>query len=298
MQPKVSVVTVFLDGENFLAEAVRSVFAQTLDGWELVLVDDGSSDTSGAWAEALAAREPRVRCLTFPGRENRGLAAGRILGAEAARGEYLLFLDHDDVLYPSALATLAAALDADPRAAAAFAGVRYWAFDPASQAPEGEVRYRRFAGRRVPGRWMLRDLILSDARHPAICSSLFRRDAWLAARGCGDPWPDMYEDTAMLLRLLAARDACFVGEVLSAYRMHGGSMSHAAQTAGSFDPAGASADRLRFLEWARGAVRLDRLSRAVLAWAIWRARRALARGSPRTGHGSPRNAETVGDPGD
>ena len=294
VSPKISVAIVFRNGENFLAEAVASVFAQTFGEWELVLVDDGSTDASAGYAEALAAREPRVRCLTFPGRANRGLAAGRALGAEAARGEYLLFLDHDDLLYPEALATLAAALDAQPRAAAAFAGVRYWAFDPDGAAPEGELRYRRFAGRRVPGRWLLRDLLLSDARHPATCSSLFRRAAWLAARGAGggggeggEAWPEMYEDTALLFRLLAAHDACLVGEVLAAYRMHSGSMSHAAQAAGSFDPVGASADRLRLLEWSRANVALDPLSRAVLGWAIWRARRALADGSPRPRHGSP-----------
>jgi glycosyltransferase involved in cell wall biosynthesis len=266
--PKVSVVTVYHDGANFLAEAAESVLAQTLGDWEYLLVDDGSTDAGPAIAASFAARDARVRCLAQPDGVNRGQAAARGLGAQAARGAYLLFLDHDDVLYPPALATLGAALDAHPAAAMAWGGVRYWAYDPAVAAPEGALRYRRLAGWTLPGRPVLWNLMLSDDRHPANCSTMIRRADWLAAYAAGAVYPGMYEETAMLFRLLARAPVHFVGEVLSAYRMHAGSFSHRAAAAGTFDPLHGGADRARFLRWVRGNVRLDPLSRAVLALAL------------------------------
>ena len=62
----VSVITIFFDGERFLEEAVESVREQTFRDWELLLVDDGSSDRSPKIARAAAAGDPRIRCLTAP----------------------------------------------------------------------------------------------------------------------------------------------------------------------------------------------------------------------------------------
>src|SRR5205807_873118 len=79
---------IFLNAERFLREAVESVFAQTYPHWELLLVDDGSTDRSGEIARRFAADRPdRVRYLEHPGHENRGMSASRNLGIRSARGE-------------------------------------------------------------------------------------------------------------------------------------------------------------------------------------------------------------------
>src|SRR3954470_15736661 len=101
----VSVVVIFKDEERFLAEAVDSVFRQTFDGWELLLVDDGSTDASGEIArEQLARRPGHVRYLRHPGGANLGTGASRNMGAARARGRFLAFLDADDVWLPAKLA--------------------------------------------------------------------------------------------------------------------------------------------------------------------------------------------------
>lgn len=73
--PTVSVITIFLDEERFIWEAIRSVFAQTYGDWELLLVDDGSSDAS------VRRHLGRARHLHYPGRRNRGMSASRNLAA-------------------------------------------------------------------------------------------------------------------------------------------------------------------------------------------------------------------------
>ena len=103
--PAVTCVLIFLDGAHFIDEAIRSVVAQGDDvDWELILVDDGSTDESTAIARRWAAADPRIRYLEHDGHANRGMSASRNAGVAAARGELIGFLDCDDVWLPSALA--------------------------------------------------------------------------------------------------------------------------------------------------------------------------------------------------
>src|SRR5579884_627502 len=94
--PRVSAVIIFWNAERFLAEAVESVFAQTFDDWELLLVDDGSTDGSTAMAQEYANRNPdRAHYLEHEHHANRGRSASRNLGIRHAAGDYVAFLDAD-----------------------------------------------------------------------------------------------------------------------------------------------------------------------------------------------------------
>ena len=105
LAPVVSVIIIFLDEQRFLDEAIRSVFEQTFSDWELILVDDGSTDSSPAIAACYATAHPqRVRVVRHPGGINRGMSASRNLGLAVARGEFIAFLDADDVYRPEKLA--------------------------------------------------------------------------------------------------------------------------------------------------------------------------------------------------
>lgn len=123
----VSVVLIFFDERRFLHEAVDSVLAQTDADWELLLVDDGSSDGSSDIARAYAHRDPdRIRYLEHPRRENRGMSASRNLGITAARGELVTFLDADDVWVPTKLERQVALLRAHPTAGLVTGRTEYW----------------------------------------------------------------------------------------------------------------------------------------------------------------------------
>jgi glycosyltransferase involved in cell wall biosynthesis len=100
--PLVSVVTPVWNAATTLRETVASVAAQSLADWELLLVDDASTDGSLGLARALAAGEPRIRVIARG--TNGGAAAARNEAIRAARGRFLAFLDADDRWYPEKLA--------------------------------------------------------------------------------------------------------------------------------------------------------------------------------------------------
>ena len=93
----VSVITPCYNGERFLADTIESVLAQTHAGWELLIIDDGSSDRTPDIARQYAARDARVR---FIAQENAGAASARNAGLRLARGRYIALLDADDVWEP------------------------------------------------------------------------------------------------------------------------------------------------------------------------------------------------------
>src|SRR5919107_1887161 len=103
-RPLVSTVVAFLNGERFIEEAIESVLAQTYDNWELLLVDDGSTDGSTRIALQCAEQYPaKVRYLEHLGHQNCGMSASRNLGVSRAKGQYIAFLDADDVWLPHKL---------------------------------------------------------------------------------------------------------------------------------------------------------------------------------------------------
>jgi glycosyltransferase involved in cell wall biosynthesis len=110
MEPKVSIIIPCFNLGEFLEEAVDSVFAQSCQDFEIVIVNDGSTDAA---TNRLLARFRRPRTTVLHS-ENRGLAAARNLAIEHARGRYLCALDADDKLHPSFLEKTTAILDGDP----------------------------------------------------------------------------------------------------------------------------------------------------------------------------------------
>src|ERR1700730_282841 len=125
--PLVSVITCFLNAERFLAEAIESVFAQTFEDWELLLIDDGSTDGSTAVAQRFARDFPdRIRFLEHLGRENRGLAASRNLGVTHAKAPLIAPLDSDDVWLSQKLERQFAILSEHPEIAMVFGKPVYW----------------------------------------------------------------------------------------------------------------------------------------------------------------------------
>lgn len=96
---KISVIVPVYNVEAYLARCVDSILAQTYGNLEVILVDDGAKDNSGAICDAYAAKDPRVRVIH---KENGGLSSARNAGLDAATGEYIAFLDSDDWITPDA----------------------------------------------------------------------------------------------------------------------------------------------------------------------------------------------------
>jgi glycosyltransferase involved in cell wall biosynthesis len=98
---RISVVMPVYNRDWCVADAIESVLATEEPGLELVIVDDGSTDSTPAILALWALRAPdHIRLLSHPGRINRGIARSRNLGVSASCGEYVAFLDSDDLYLP------------------------------------------------------------------------------------------------------------------------------------------------------------------------------------------------------
>ena len=110
--PKISVIVPVYNAEKWLRRCVDSILAQTYTDFELLLIDDGSKDGSGAICDEYAATDPRVRTFHKP---NGGVSSARNLGLDNASGEYITFVDADDWIESEYLAALIGYENADFR---------------------------------------------------------------------------------------------------------------------------------------------------------------------------------------
>ncbi len=109
--PKVSVVIPTRNRAHCLGEAIDSILAQTVDDWELIVVDDGSADETGDVMRRYCAQDSRIRYVRQP---HGGCARALNTGLRLVRGDYLFKMDDDDVAHSELLAICAAGLDAHP----------------------------------------------------------------------------------------------------------------------------------------------------------------------------------------
>ena len=130
--PLVTVIVTAYNEEAFVEEAVRSVLAQTFTDFELLAIDDGSTDGTADILESI--RDPRLRVIH---QINRGISETRNRGIEEARGDIIAFLDGDDIWLPSRLARDVAIFAAEPDV-----GVTFWNFRRFSE--EGEYSLEGF----------------------------------------------------------------------------------------------------------------------------------------------------------
>lgn len=199
------------DVEAYLAECLDSVLAQALPGdeeLEVVVVDDGSSDGTGAIADSYAAREPRVRVVHTG---NRGLGAARNEGARHVRGQLLAFADSDDVVPPAAYATLLSQLD-DPGCDVVTGSIAWWENGRLREPPWMRRLHRERA-------------VLQVEQHPELLGDVFAWNKlyrWEFWRGAELSWPEgtRYEDQPTTTRaLLRARRVGVVPEVVYHWRI-------------------------------------------------------------------------------
>ena len=111
MKRRLSLIVPVYNVEKYLEDCIRSIFMQSFRDYELILVDDGSKDSSPQICDAYAQKDERVRVIHSP---NGGVSHARNLGIEAARGEYLQFIDADDLLADGDVLQQMMAFTADP----------------------------------------------------------------------------------------------------------------------------------------------------------------------------------------
>jgi glycosyltransferase involved in cell wall biosynthesis len=239
---RVSIITPFLDAGRFIEESIQSVLAQTYDNWELLLVDDGSTDASTGIALQYAAAHPgRVRYLSHEHRQNRGASASRNLGARHARGDYLAFLDADDVYLPQKLEVQVPILDAHLDIAMLYAATEYWY--SWSGRPDDAGRdwvWRRYGAEPdtvIEPPHMLVRFLEDGGTVPCMGGVLVRRGAVQTVGGWEESFRRICTDQVFHAKLCLNFPVMIVDACLDRYRQHEDSSCRTVERAGQLDTA-------------------------------------------------------------
>jgi glycosyltransferase involved in cell wall biosynthesis len=251
-RPLVSVIVPFFNAEKFLEEAVESVLLQTYDRWEVVLVDDGSTDVSPAIARRYAvAHAGKIRYLMHPGRQNRGACASRNLAIRDASGDYIALLDADDVWLPQKLERQVATLASHPEAAMVYGSTQYWrswdgTVQDGSRDYVPDLRVETNTLMRPPA-LLKRAAPLGEAITPCPSDLIFRREMVERVGGFEESFRGIYqlcEDQAFLVKVYLHEAVFVAGECWDKYREHPDSCVSTVKKAGQYHAA-----RLFFLNW-------------------------------------------------
>lgn len=252
--PLVSVVIIFLNAKMpFFEEAIASVFAQTFSNWELLLVDDGSTDDSSKIAKQYAEQfSDRVRYLEHDGHQNWGMSASRNLGIRSAKGQYVAFLDADDVWLPKKLERQVELLESMPEIGMVFGPTQYW-FSWTGRPEDGQRDTLRDIGLQ-PNRpyqppVLLHLLLKDEIKAPATCGVLIRREVFDEVGGFEESFRGMFEDRAFFAKVYFKVPVFVTNECWDRYRQHPDSTCAISQDRGVYDPNGQCSSHRMYFEW-------------------------------------------------
>ena len=227
---RIAVVIPMYNGNPFIADTLTPLSTQKHTRWTCTVVDDGSTDASPETVAEIAEHDARITLVRSP---NRGVAHARNLGAaRAPDSDYLLFLDADDLLEPTALSTLAAYLDRNEGVGTACCQFRRIDETGAPITLDTQVNHRT---RWCPGCFGIpRDLPPTVKNTPFVvflCGSgqgpnaLIRRSTFAAINGYDETLVFGDEDTDLFCRLALAQEVHYLPDVLYLYRHRNGSLT-------------------------------------------------------------------------
>ena len=275
--PLVSTIIIFRNEEKFLSEAIESVLCQTYPNWELLLVDDGSTDASTGIAIRYSQQHPdRVRYLEHEAHSNRGMSASRNIGIQQAKGDYIAFLDGDDVWLANKLQRQLAIMEEQPQAAMVYGSTELWY---GWTGKSEDIRRDKKQPIGVQPDTLLRppDLFTMFLARQAItpCPSdvLLRHQAVTAVGGFVDSFAGMYEDQVFFSKVTLEAPVFVAGECWSKHRQHPESSCSVWRRTGEYYSA---EPNIVFLEWIREYLHLrgikDGSLENILRKRLWRYR--------------------------
>ena len=210
-KPLVSVVIPVWNGERYLKQAIESILAQNFSDFELIVIDDGSTDGSANIA-AWYTHDQRVSVRT---QTNAGVVAARNAGLHAAKAELVAFLDADDIAKPDRLSKQVAYMLANPEVAVVGSHITYFS------DVKGLIRTQQF-----PTGPSLVAQVLEVGNPLAQPAVMLRKSMAMAVGGYRDAFKLGAEDYDLWLRLAERHPLDNLPEVLTLYRVHPESLTH------------------------------------------------------------------------
>ena len=201
-KPLVSVVVPIFNADKFLTCTIQSVKKQTYNHWELILVDDGSTDNSADIARFFADSHPeRIRFYQHPGRDNKGSSATRNTGIRNARGEFVAFLDADDKWAPDYLSNQVDKITTTNAKMVCEASVYWYSWEDQLKKdkviPVGATPDRLYS----PGELNLILYPLKKGAAPCMNAIIVTKNVLLKHGGFEESFPGMYDDQVFLSKM-------------------------------------------------------------------------------------------------
>jgi glycosyltransferase involved in cell wall biosynthesis len=222
--PVVTVVLPFWNAEPYLEDAVQSIRGQQLADWELVLVDDGSTDGSTEMAHDLAATDDRIRYIDHPGHQNLGSSASRNVGVAHGTAPYIAFIDADDVSMPNKLAEQVDLLENMPDVALVVGAIEYWySWNPESTRANQIRRPGGIQDQRLDPPESLLAVYPLGALGGAGITGLVRRSAFDAVGGFEEIFRGLFDDQAFLAKIYLHFPIYISSRTWYRYRQHNAS---------------------------------------------------------------------------
>lgn len=222
--PLVSSIIIFLNGEAFIEEAIASIFAQTYSNWELLLVDDGSTDGSTAIAKRYEQQYPdKVRYLEHEGHQNRGMSAARNLGIRHAKGDYIGFLDADDIWLANKLEQQLDIFNHYPEAEMVYGRAQMWySWNKLEDSKKRDYFYDLGVcpSSLIQPPILFEQLLNNKHQTPTPSNALMRREVFLKVGQFEESFRSMYEDQVFFSKVTLHMPVYVADAWWTRYRQH------------------------------------------------------------------------------
>lgn len=233
----VSIIVPIYNVESYLPDCINSIQKSTYINFQLILVDDGSTDSSGAICDCYAASDSRIQVIHTP---NRGVSAARNLGLDVANGEYIMFVDSDDWISPETLEEMISLLEN------ASANMAICGFQIVNDiADSGNVQNYCFGNQVLLADDLVKSQTSADAWiYTSVWAKLYTRKVFDTIRF---PEGYIYEDSAVWHRILGVcQTVALTDHVFYSYRKRFDSITTSDFSIKKTDHLSAWADRICF----------------------------------------------------
>lgn len=270
-KPLVSCIVIFLNGGHFLNEAIASVIAQKYEHWELILVNDGSTDISTKIAKKYSEKLPqKIRYLEHADRENMGMSASRNLGISSANGKYIAFLDADDIWKPNKLVDQVAIFERLQNVAMLYGRTMFWHSWSGKQEDVQRDSYtkcsREFDKVIYPPQQLILYLLDGGETYPCMCSVLIRRSIFDDIGAFEPEFRNANEDMVFHAKVFLNLPVYVASECWDYYRVHDDSYWQSAHL--KVRPDNQQIERQRYLKWLNEYIKHNSISYPTLKYAL------------------------------
>ena len=255
--PLVSCIIIFFNAkrEKFFEEAIESILSQSYQNLELLLVDDGSTDYSTQVARQYVMKYPeKITYLEHENHQNLGMSASRNLGIKHSKGDFIAFLDADDIWTPNKLDQQLEIFETHPEAGMVYGRTLLW-YSWSGSAKNSEKDHFYSLG--VPPNSLIHPpqllikLLQGHYQTPATCNAILRKEVFDQVGCFEEPFRGMYEDRVFFTKVLLHVPTFVSSSFWAKYRQHPKSCCNA--TAQDLEKAYTA--RLFYLDWLKNYLR-------------------------------------------